>query len=168
MDSLRSASGGSPSTSEESATPAQVVESCAAPRLKTPQLTWLQPAKRAEGVGLQTVWEQGIEYTLSVRCENAAVQALTLTLFDANTYSSWWSETVLAKAAPVIDGVVRVSWRCPRDLPLSDTYVLAARSVPAGLAEAQVRSAVCTRSVLWSLLACADGTDSALCFAALR
>ena len=50
-----------------------------------------------------------------------------------------WSETAIAKAVPVVDGVCRTQWRVRRDLPLSDTYVLSARSVPAGLAEAQVR-----------------------------
>jgi hypothetical protein len=54
-----------------------------------------------------------------------------------------WSETLIAKAAPVVDGVVRVTWRVPREQPVSDTYVLCARTVPAGLAETQARACVC-------------------------
>lgn len=46
---------------------------------------------------------------------------------------------MVAKAAPVEDGFVRVTWRVPRDQPVSDSYVLTARTVPAGLAEAQAR-----------------------------
>lgn len=34
----------------------------------------------------------------------------------------------------------RTTWRVRRDQTLSDSYVLAARSVPAGLAETQVRA----------------------------
>ena len=34
---------------------------------------------------------------------------------------------------------MRVTWRVPRDQPVSDSYVLTARTVPAGLAEAQAR-----------------------------
>ena len=148
---------------------------CAAPRVKAPSLVFLQPAR-----GTEPVWEQGIEYTLSLRVEGEAVEAVTFTLADAKTYSSWcvsrgptrrcaarerceareapawarcvarrrpltsrarrrWSETLIAKAAPVEDGFVRVTWRVPRDQPVSDSYVLTARTVPAGLAEAQAR-----------------------------
>ena len=148
---------------------------CAAPRVKAPSLVFLQPAR-----GTEPVWEQGIEYTLSLRVEGEAVEAVTFTLADAKTYSSWrvsrgparrcaarvgreardtsawprcvlrrrqltrhvpgrWSETLIAKAAAVEDGFVRVTWRVPRDQPVSDSYVLTARTVPAGLAEAQAR-----------------------------
>jgi hypothetical protein len=155
------------------------VDACAAPRAKLPSLQFLQPAR-----GAAPVWEQGIEYALSLRVEGEAVEAVTFTLADAKTYSSWcglrvahharcarcaargsphareavasmrcavrylaltsygrgrWSETMVAKAAPVEDGFVRVTWRVPRDQPVSDSYVLTARTVPAGLAEAQAR-----------------------------
>lgn len=45
------------------------------------------------------------------------------------------------------DGLVRVTWRVPRDQPVSDSYVLTARSVPAGLAEAQARG--CALRAAW-------------------
>ena len=59
-------------------------DACAAPRLKAPSLAFLQPAR-----GTEPVWEQGIEYTLSLRVEGEAVEAVTFTLADAKTYSSW-------------------------------------------------------------------------------
>ena len=46
---------------------------------------------------------------------------------------------MLAKSVPVEEGVCRTTWRVRRDLPTSDTYVLTARAVPNGLAEAQAR-----------------------------
>ena len=192
MDEARAADGGGEGGTGAVDIASSVVDPCAATRIKVPTITWLQPAK-----GTQTVCEQGIEYTLSVRCESEAVTSVTFTLCDASTYSSWcvpapdhprhqthstrvrvraavtrcgaaiepqalsahcssspcpraslnpacsparrWSETVIAKAVPVVDGVCRTQWRVRRDLPLSDTYVLSARSMPAGLAEAQVR-----------------------------
>ena len=61
---------------------------------------------------------------------------------------------MLAKAAPVEDGIARVTWRVPRDQALSDAYVLVARSVPAGLAETQAR-------VCWPLRPRAPGLTRA-------
>lgn len=60
------------------------VDACAAPRAKLPTLQFLQPAR-----GAAPVWEQGIEYALSLRVEGEAVEAVTFTLADAKTYSSW-------------------------------------------------------------------------------
>jgi len=60
------------------------VDACAAPRAKLPSLQFLQPAR-----GAAPVWEQGIEYALSLRVEGEAVEAVTFTLADAKTYSSW-------------------------------------------------------------------------------
>ena len=38
------------------------------------------------------------------------------------------------------DGLCLCSWRVPRDMPLSDSYVITARSVPAGVADPAVIS----------------------------
>ena len=41
---------------------------------------------------------------------------------------------------------MRVTWRVPRDQPVSDSYVLTARTVPAGLAETQARGRAARRT----------------------
>jgi len=78
----RLGSGAAPAVAE-SALALPGSEACAV-RVKAPQLTFLQPARGAE-----PVWEQGIEYTLSLRVEGEAVEAVTFTLADTKTYSSW-------------------------------------------------------------------------------
>ena len=67
-------------------------DACAAPRLKAPSLVYLQPAR-----GSEPVWEQGIEYTLSLRVEGEAVEAVTFTLSDSKTYSSWCAPAAAAR-----------------------------------------------------------------------
>ena len=89
MDARASASGAVDSGEEaqpaaNGAIPAAVDPCAVTQRVKAPVMTWLQPAK-----GTQTVCEQGIEYTLCVRCESDAVTAVTFSLCDASTYSSW-------------------------------------------------------------------------------
>lgn len=89
MDARATASGAVASGEEaqpaaNGAIPAAVDPCAVTQRVKAPVMTWLQPAK-----GTQTVCEQGIEYALCVRCESDAVTAVTFSLCDASTYSSW-------------------------------------------------------------------------------
>ena len=89
MDEARAADGGGVAADTGAVdVPSTVIDPCAATRVKVPTITWLQPAKGTQGTQ-GTVCEQGIEYTLSVRCESEAVTSVTFTLCDANTYSSW-------------------------------------------------------------------------------
>ena len=63
--------------------------SAAAPvRQRLPFLSWLQPS-RGVGAPLSPVFETGVEYGLSLRCDSEEVEAVTFTLFDASTYKSW-------------------------------------------------------------------------------
>ena len=111
------------------------MEDCdAAPRVKGCALIFLSPAQHG-------VLEAGESYSFSLRVEGdaAALTGVTLTLAVANSsLPSWWTENLVCRSSAPVDGLLRVSYRLPRDLPLSDAYTLTARSVPAGLATASV------------------------------
>jgi hypothetical protein len=98
--------------------PPHAIDSCAAARQKAPSLTFLSPQK-ADGA----VWEQGIEYTLSLRVEGEAVEGVSFSLFDPKIYSSWRvarapAVSVLVVAASIVVcgwGGVGCGWRAARE-----------------------------------------------------
>lgn len=50
-----------------------------------------------------------------------------------------WSEFVICKSVPVKDGLATCTWRVPRQMDVTDTLTITARSVPPGQAEATAR-----------------------------
>ena len=67
--------------------------SAAAPqRERLPFLSWLQPSR-----GTAPIFETGVEYGLSLRCDSEDVEAVTFTLFDASTYKSWCASRSAAR-----------------------------------------------------------------------
>jgi len=69
-------------------------------RERLPFLSWLAPTR-----GSQPVFETGVEYSLSLRCDSDEVQAVTFTLFDASTFKSWCAASrgrSCAAAAPLL------------------------------------------------------------------